>query len=167
MTPTSYPAQTGRDTVPTSVVVATLLVWLVIGLFVLRAVLTYALFDSLMDSWYSSREDLQGLPREVAEENWAPEFRGAALASALVVCSGLAASAAFLTRGAGWARIVATIFGVLGVLGGLVGLAQPVTGVFTVLALLSAIAAAAAVVALWLPSSSAFFRSRKRLGPFQ
>jgi hypothetical protein len=144
---------------PGVVTIATALVWTLIGLFVLRAVLTYALFDSLMDSWVDSRSS--GLPRELIEEG-APQYKPIGLASAIVIGGVLAAAAAFLARGAGWARIVATIFGVLGFLGGLLVLAQPAPAWYKLLGLIVAAVAIAVVVLLWTPAASAFFRQSRQ-----
>jgi hypothetical protein len=161
--PGSYSAQEGRGSlsgaVPSVITIATALVWTLVGLFVLRAVLTYALFDSLMDSWVDSRS--AGLPREILEEG-APQYKSIGLASAVVIGGVLAAAAVFLARGAGWARIVATIFGVLGFLGGLLVLAQPAPAWYKLLGLIVAAVALAVVVMLWTPTASGFFRQSRQ-----
>lgn len=73
-------------------------------------------------------------------------------------------------KGIGWARIVATILGVLGVLVTLLGLvgsalvpgAAAGGALSTVLSILTGIIALAVVVLLWRPDSSAFFAARAR-----
>lgn len=73
-------------------------------------------------------------------------------------------------KGIGWARIVATILGVLGVvttISGLLGSAlysggAPGGGLSMVLSILTGLIALAVVVLLWRPDASAFFAARKR-----
>lgn len=79
--------------------------------------------------------------------------------------------AVFVRKGAGWARILATVLaglsilsGLLGVLGLVVAAAVPETGVPTstltvVLTVLGVVVSAAVVVALFHPASNAFFRA--------
>jgi hypothetical protein len=154
----SYPPQQAKGGVPSVITYAMALVWTLIGLLVLRAVLTFLLFDSLMDAWVKSRS--AGLPREVLEEG-APGYKAIGLASAIVIGGVLAASAVSLARGARWARVVVTIFGVLGFLGGLIGLVQPAPVWYKLFGLIVAAVALAAVVLLWLPAASDFFRRSK------
>lgn len=156
-----YPAQAQRKPAPTIVVAAALLLWLLAGLLVLRAVLTFVLFDSLVDSWYESRA-VAGVPREIIEDG-APAYRQIALGSAILFGGLIALAAAFLPRGARWARILATVVGGFAFLGGLSAIPQPAV-LFTATGLTVAVAAVVAVVALWLPGSSAFFRARKAAG---
>lgn len=160
--PGSSQAPAGRGAAPGTVTVATMLVGSLVGLLVLRAVLTYALFDSLIDHWYESRRS-STLPREIVAEG-APAYRPIALVSAIVIGGGLAVCAAFAARGAGWARIAVTVFGFLGFAAGMIGLLQPSTVLFKLFGLVMAVVAMGAVVLLWLPASSAFFRARKATG---
>lgn len=163
VTPTfypAYPAQTARGGVPASVAVGTALVWLLTGLCALRAALTYLYYDRLVDWSPSGREEIDSLIAEA--ESAVMTYRNAAVVTALLVCGGLAAPAVFLLLHAGWARVVATVFGGLAVLGVPIGVFVPAPGMAVVLALASAPVAIAAIVLLWLPSSSAFFGFGRR-----
>jgi hypothetical protein len=100
--------------VPNSVRYATLAVWAVLGLAVLRMILTLVLKDDLVDAWLDSR-GYDSLQRELFADG-APSYTGAALAS-LVVTALLGLAAVNLPKGKRWARIVAIVFAVLSVLG--------------------------------------------------
>ena len=144
---------------PAVVSAAVALTWLLVGLYVVRAVLTFVLFDSLIDNWADSRGG-GGLPRELAEQG-APAYRPIALVSAVVIGGLLTVVAVFLARGQAWARVMGTVVGVLAVLGGLIGLLQPATAPFKLIGLMIAVVAAAAIVLMWLPGTGPFFRSRR------
>lgn len=155
----SYTAQPTRSAVPSTVNLAAMLLLAVTGVLLLRAVLTYVLFDSLIDDFVEGRGDT-ALPREVVEEG-APAYKAIALINAVLFGGLLALCAVFVLRGAGWARIVATVVGVLGILGGVVAVLQPATALFKVLGVVVALALVAAVVLLWLAPSSAYFRAAR------
>lgn len=73
-------------------------------------------------------------------------------------------------RGVGWARIVATVLGVLGVLSTVVGLAGTAIvpggaaggGLGLALSVVSGLIALAVVILLWRPDANAFFASHRR-----
>lgn len=144
---------------PATVRLAAMLLLAVTGVLVVRAVLTYLWFDDLID-WYIEWRGLERLPREVAAD-FAPGYRSFALVNVLVFGTALAVLAVFVLRGAGWARIAATVVGVLGLLGGVLSVVQPATIPFRMLGALVALGLAAAVVLLWMPASSAFVRGRR------
>jgi hypothetical protein len=155
-----YPAQPAVVRAPDTVRLAATLLFAVVGVLAVRAVLTYVLFDSLLDNFAEGRGE-EGQPRELIEDR-APQYKPLALVNVVVFGGLLSLCGAFVLRGAGWARITATVVGVLGLLGGLISILQPATAVFKLLGLLVTIGLAAAVVLLWLAPSSAYFRDRKR-----
>jgi hypothetical protein len=141
---------------PRTVRLAAVLLFAVVGVQVLRVVLTFVMFDSLLDA-YVEKVGETALPREVVEDG-APQYKAIALINAFVIGGLLALSAAYLLRGAKWARITATVIAALGVCGGVLTLFQPLTPLFTILGVGVAIGLAAAVVLLWRESSGEFFR---------
>lgn len=156
---TSVPYQASRTSpARTAIVVAASMLWLLVALLVLRAMLTFVLFDSLVDSWYESRA-VAGVPREIIEDG-APAYRQIALGSAILFGGVIALAAAFVQRGAGWARILATVLAGFAFLAGISAIAQP-AALFTVTGLAVAVVALIAIVTLWLPGSSAVVRARK------
>ncbi len=132
----------------------------VVGVLIVRAVLTFLWFDRLVDA-YAERQGIEDLPREFAESG-APGYKAFALINVLVLGTALAVLAGFVLRGAGWARVTATVVAALGLLGGVLSVIQPAPVSFTLLGVLVALALAIAVVLLWMPASSAYVRSRNQ-----
>lgn len=154
------PGQPPGPEIPASIRNASLLLWGLVGLMAVRTLLTIVFLDDLVDAYANSLTGGDQLPRALVEDG-APAYVPIALFSLVVFGGLLALCAHFVTRGAPWARIVATMFGSLAALGGLLVLLQPSTLVFTVLGLLNACLAVAAVVMLFSRESNAFF-GRKR-----
>lgn len=140
-------AQPARPRVPSTVKLAAMLLFAVAGVLVVRVVLTYALFDSLIDNYAESRH-MQEMPRSFVEDG-APPYRPVALFNAIVFGGILTLCGCFVLRGARWARITGTVFSDLAILGGVIALLQPATVLFKLLGVLTAAALLAAVVLLW------------------
>jgi hypothetical protein len=121
---------------------------------VLRVVLTFALFDDLIDAYVRSK-GATALPREMVEDG-APGYKAIALAFGL----GLGTLVWLLTRavrdGVRWARIPAAACGVLVAFGGFTTLAQPSLVILRVLGVLTLLGGVAVIVALFQRASSAF-----------
>lgn len=101
--------------VPNSVRYATYAVWTVLGLAVLRVILTFAMKDELIDAWIEDNAGARALARELVVDD-APAFTGVAIIS-LAITAVLALVAINLPKGRNWARITAIVFAVLSVLG--------------------------------------------------
>jgi len=128
---------------------ATKLLWVLVGIGVLRTILTFALFDSLLDAYVDQQGDT-GLSREVVE-NGAPAYRPVALVTGLLFAAGLAAAALGLSRGRHWARTLGFVLCVLVAFGGLISAIAPAPIVFPLLGIANAAVAIAAVVLLAKP----------------
>jgi len=126
--------------------IATTLLWALVGIGVLRTILTFALFDSLLDA-YVDRQGDTGLAREVIEDG-APAYRSVALVSGLLFAALLAAAALGVSQGRNWARILGIVLCVLVAFGGLILAIQPAPIIFPLLGLVNAAVAIAAVVLL-------------------
>lgn len=126
---------------------ATTLLWVLVGIGVLRTILTFALFDSLLDAYVDDQGDT-GLPREIIEEG-APAYRPVSLIFGLLFAAVLAAAAIGVARGRNWARILGIVMGVLIALGGLTALFQPAPVLFPLLGVVTVAVAVAAVVFLF------------------
>ena len=147
--------------VPPAVRTASMLLWVLVALMAVRTLVTIVLLDDLVDAYAESLRGGAALPRDVVADG-APAYVPVALFSLFVFGGLLGLCAAFVKRGAAWARIVATMFASLAALGGLLVLLQPSTVLFTLLGVLSAAVAVAAVVLLFSGPAKAFFRAQRR-----
>ena len=141
--------------VPQSVRNATLAVWAMLALLVLRTILTFVFNDQLVDAWISENASAQALPRELAEDG-APRYTAVAI-GVLIVGVILAVAAINLSKAAGWARIVATIFAALSLLGIVLTLLAPTITVLLVLNIVVGLLAVAVIVLLFTPDANRFF----------
>lgn len=137
--------------VPQSVRRATLAVWAMLALLVLRTILTFAFHDDLVDAWVGDR----GLPRELAEEG-APRYSAVAI-GVLVIGAVLAYAAINLGKGARWARVVAIVFAALSLLGVAVSLLAPTILVLLVINVLVGLLALAVIILLSTGETSRHF----------
>lgn len=138
-------------TVPQSLRLATLAVWAMLALLVLRAILTFAFHDDLVDAWVGDR----ALPRELAEEG-APRYSAVAI-GVLVVGAVLAFAAMNLAKGARWARVVAIVFAALSLLGVAVSLVAPTITVLLVVNIVVGLLALAVIILLSTGDTSRHF----------
>lgn len=141
--------------VPAPVRNATLAVWAILGLVLLRLILTIAFSDDLVDKYIEGNRTAQALPRELAE-GMAPSYTGVVIVS-LVITAVLAAAATFLPKGAGWARVVAIVFAVLSLIGVVLALVAPTLAVLLVINILVGVASVAVIVLLSGGTAGRFF----------
>jgi hypothetical protein len=137
--------------VPQSVRRATLAVWALLALLVLRAILTFAFHDALVDAWVGDR----ALPRQLAEEG-APRYSAVAI-GVLVIGAVLAFAAINLAKGARWARVVAIVFAALSLLGVVVSLIAPTIAVLLVINIVVGLLALAVIILLSTGDTSRHF----------
>jgi hypothetical protein len=141
--------------VPQPVKLATTAVWAVLGLLVLRAILTFVFADQLLDAWIGDNATARAMPRELAEEG-APKYAAVAI-GVLVIGAVLALAAVNLSKGARWARVVAIVFAALTVIGVVVSLIAPSIAVLVVLNIVVGVLALATIWLLVSQEASAFF----------
>jgi hypothetical protein len=146
---------TAPTTTPSAVRNATLAVWAILGLVVLRVILTITMNDALVDAWIESNSSAAALPREIAAEG-APAYTGVAI-GVLVICLVLALAAANLSKGARWARVVVYVFASLNILGIVLSLLAPTLLVIMMINVLVALLSVAAIVLLSTGESNRFF----------
>ena len=106
---------TAPTTTPSAIRNATLAVWAILVLVVLRVILTFAMSDALVDAWIESNESAKGLPREIVAEG-APKYGPIAI-GILVIGVVLALAAVNLPKGKQWARVVVYVFASLNIIG--------------------------------------------------
>jgi hypothetical protein len=140
---------------PPAVRNAALAVWAILGLVVLRVVLTMAFADDLVDAWIDSNETAKALPREIAASG-APAYSAVAI-GILVIGLVLALAAANLTKGARWARVVVYVFASLNIVGILLSFLAPSLVVLMLINALIALLSIAAIVLLSTGPASRFF----------
>lgn len=140
---------------PRSVRNATLAVWAMLALLVLRAVLTVVFADELVDAYVDDNETLKALPREFAVDA-APRYTAVAI-GVLVIGAVLAFAAANLGKGARWARVVAIVFASLGLLGVVVSLIAPTILVLLVINIVVGLLSVAVIVLLCTGDANRFF----------
>lgn len=137
--------------VPQSVRRATLAVWAMLALLVLRTILTFVFHDDLVDAWVGDR----AMPRQFAEEG-APRYSAVAI-GVLVIGVILAFAAINLAKGARWARVVAIIFAALSLLGVAVSLLAPTIAVVLVINIVVGLLALAVIILLSTGETSRHF----------
>jgi hypothetical protein len=139
--------------VPNAVRYAALAVWGLLGLAVLRVILTLAFKDDLVDAWIE--DNASALPRELAADG-APAYAGVALVS-LAFSVLLALAAVNLPRGRNWARIVAIVFAILSVLGIVAAFLAPSLLVLQIINVLMALLSIAVIALLVNADANRFF----------
>ncbi len=144
--------------VPQSVRNATLAVWAMLGLLVLRVILTFAFSDDLIDAYIGDNESRMALPRELAEAA-APSYTGVAI-GVLIVGAVLAFAALNLGKGARWARVVAVVFAALSLLGVVASLIVPTIAVLLVINILVGLLSVAVIVLVFSGEANRFFAAR-------
>lgn len=140
---------------PQPVKLATTAVWAVLGLLVLRTILTFVFADDLLDAWIDGNSTAKALPRQLAE-NSAPKYSAVAI-GVLVIGAVLAMAAINLAKGARWARVVAIVFAALTIVGVVVSLIAPSIAVLVVLNIVVGVLAIATIGLLVTKEASAFF----------
>lgn len=143
---------------PTSVATAQKLIYAYIAIAVIQTIIAFVAADALIDA-YAESEGIQDLPEDLANAN-APAYGTIALFSLVIVGGLLLASALNFPKRAGWARIVALVFGVLGVLGGLLTLIQPAPIWYKLIQILAGLIALGIVVTLLQGESNRWFSKR-------
>ncbi len=138
---------------------ATKLLWVLVGIGVLRTILTFALFDSLLDAYVDQQGDT-GLSREVVEDG-APAYRSVALVTGLLFAAVLTAAALGVSRGRHWARTLGIVLCVLVGFGGLISAIPPAPIVFPLLGVANAAVAIAAAVFLARPEVRTWCKRRR------
>jgi hypothetical protein len=131
---------------PSAVRNAALAVWAILGLLVVRVILTFAMSDALIDAWVDSNDTAKSLPRELVEAG-APKY-GAVAIGVLVIGVVLALAAANLAKGARWARVVVYVFASLNILGIVVSFLAPSLVALMVINALVALLSVAVIVLL-------------------
>lgn len=143
--------------VPQPVRTATLAVWALLALLLLRTVLTFVFTDELVDAWIDGNESAKLLPRELAESS-APRYSAVAI-GVLVVGIVLAFAAVNLRKAARWARVVAVVFAALSLLGIVVSLIAPTILVLLIINIVVGLLAVAVIVLLFTGAANRFFAS--------
>jgi len=133
---------------------AVLLIWSLVGLLVVRTLLTIVLIDSLIDAYGESLLDAGLAPREYLE-GIAPAYVPIALIQLVLFGGLLALCAIFVARGARWAPITATVTSVLALLGSLLVFVQASTGLFIVVNVLVAVTALGVIYYLFRAGAEA------------
>ncbi|GAB3451804.1 hypothetical protein [Actinophytocola sediminis] len=142
---------TSAAVVPPAVRNATLAVWAILGLLVLRVILTFAFHDDLVDAYIGDRV----MARELAEYA-APAYSGVAIA-VLVIGAILALAAINLGRAAQWARIVAVVFAGLCLLGVVASLVAPTIAVLLIINVVVGLLAVGFIVLIFSGEANRFF----------
>ena len=146
---------TAPTTTPPAVRNAALAVWAILGLVVLRVILTITMNDALVDAWIESNSSAAALPREIAAES-APAYTGVAI-GILVIGLVLALAALNLAKGARWARVVVYVFASLNIIGIVLSLLAPTLLVIMMINVLVALLSVAAIVLLSTGEANRFF----------
>lgn len=144
--------------VPASVRNATLAVWALLALLVIRVILTFAFADELLDAYVGDSAYLKSLPRELAEQA-APKYSAVAI-GVLVIGAVLAFAAINLGKRARWARVLAVVFAALALLGVVVSLIAPTIAVLLIINIVVGLLAAAVIVLLFTGDANTFFATR-------
>ncbi|MDQ3463907.1 MAG: hypothetical protein M3500_04205 [Actinomycetota bacterium] len=146
--------------IPPSVRNAALLLWTLVGLMVVRTVLTIVFLDDLLGAYANGLDGGAAPPPDIASDR-TPAYVPIAVTTLVVLGGLLAVCAVFVPRAAGWTRVVATMFASLAALAGLLVLLQPTTPLFTLLGVLNGVVAVTAVVLLFSRTSNAYFREQR------
>jgi len=140
---------------PQPVRLAVLAVWGVLGLLLLRTILTFVFADDLVDAWIADTQYWKSAPRELAESA-APRYSAVAV-GVLVVAAVLAFTAIHLNRAARWARVVALVFAALTLLGVVVSLLAPTIPLLLIINIVVGLLSVATMVLLLTGDANRFF----------
>lgn len=140
---------------PRPVRIATLAIWAILGLLVLRTILTLVFTDELIDAYVADNETLKAMPRSFAE-NAAPRYTAVAI-GVLIVGAVLVLAALNLGRAARWARVVAVVFAGLSLLGVVVSVIAPTIPVLLVINIVVGLLEIAVIVSLFTRDANQFF----------
>jgi hypothetical protein len=159
---TPTPAGPAGGGVPPSVRTATLLIYGLIGLYVLQTILSIAGKDSLIDAYAEEQgiDTNSDFGRAVAEEG-APAYVAIAIGSLIIFGGLLVLCAVFINRRANWARIVVTILAALNILGMLLAFVQPSPWWYKLASILAGLVSIAIIVFLYRSDANAFFRKQQ------
>lgn len=150
---------TRPDAPSPSVRTAVLLMYGLLGVIAVRALLSLVAHDALLDAFAESRNrDRSSEFDRLAVDSAAPAYTSIAIGSLVIFGVLLLVTAAFLRRGAGWARVVATIVAVLNLLNVLVVIAQPAPIWYKLLGVIVSALALGILVLLYRSDSNEFFR---------
>lgn len=162
----SYPTHPGAaqpavstTTPPPSVRTATLLMYGLLAVIVVRTIVTLAAHDALLDAFATDRGyDRDTQFGQLATENGAPAYTAIALISLVLFGGLLLLAALFVPKAAGWARIVATVIAAFNLLGLAVVVAQPAPVWYKLLGIAAGLLALGIAVLLYRSDANAFFR---------
>lgn len=145
--------------VPQSVRVATLLMYGLLAVIVLRTIVTLVAHDALLDSFAADRGyDRDTQFGQLATENAAPAYTAIALISLVIFGGLLLLATIFVPKAAGWARIVATVIAAFNLLGLAVVVGQPAPVWYKLFGIAAGLLALGIIVLLYRSDSNAFFR---------
>ncbi len=151
---------TTTSSVPAAVRNATLAVWALLALLVIRVILTFAFAEELIDAYVGDSAYLKSLPRELAEDA-APKYSAVAIV-VLVIGAVLAFAAVNLGRRARWARVLAVVFAALALLGVVVSVIAPTIPVLLIINIVVGLLAVAVIVLLFSGDANRFFAKQPR-----
>jgi hypothetical protein len=146
---------TAPTTTPSAVRNATLAVWGILALVVLRAILTVVFEDDLVDAWIESNEGAQALPREFVADG-APKYTAISI-GVLVLGVVLAVAAMNLSKRARWARVLVYVFASLCLVGTVLTFLAPSLPMLLVVNALVAVLSIAAIALLSTGEANRFF----------
>lgn len=145
-----------------SVRTAVLLMYGLLAVIAVRALLSLVAHDALLDAFAESRNrDRSSEFDRLAVDSAAPKYTSIALGSLVLFGILLTVTAIFVRRGAGWARVVATVVAALNLLNVVVVLAQPAPVWYKLLGLAVSVLALGIIVLLYRPDANEFFRRAK------
>ena len=148
-----------------SVRTAVQLMYGLLAVIALRALLTIVAHDALLDAFAGSRDlDRDTDYGKLAVESAAPKYTTIAIGSLVIFGILLLLTATFVRRGAGWARVVATVIAVLNLLNVVVVIAQPAPIWYKLLGIAVAVLAAGIIVLLYRSDANAVFRRSRTDG---
>lgn len=142
---------------PSSVRTAALLVYALVALMAIRTLLTILFKDDLIEAYATDRN----INVTLAEDG-APAYTAIAIGSLIIFGGLLLLCAVYFSKGANWARIVATVFAALSVIGSLLVFVQPAPTWYKLLGILSGLIALGIIVMLYRPDANQFFRAAKQ-----
>ncbi len=160
----STPSPTGPagGSVPPSVRTATLLIYALIGLYVLQTILSIVGKDSLIDAYAEDQGiDMNSDFGQRVVEEGAPAYVPIAIGSLIIFGGLLVLCSVFINRRANWARIVVTILAALNVLGMLLAFVQPSPWWYKLGSILAGLISIAIIVFLYRSDANAYFRRQQ------
>jgi hypothetical protein len=145
-----------------SVRTAVLLMYGMLAAIALRALLSLVAHDALLDAFAESRNRDRSVDFDRAVvDSTAPAYTSLAIGSLVIFGILLVLTTVFVSRGARWARVVATVVAALNLLNVVVVIAQPAPIWYKLLGLVIAVLALGVLVLLYRSDANAFFRRAK------